>query len=56
MQNLREMRNAEYRARHTRFLQMGDNCLKGQSREICLLLFFPQSAHSGPIRDALGPF
>ena len=30
--------------------------LKGQSHEIFLLRFFPQSPHSGPIRDVLGPF
>jgi len=30
--------------------------LKGQSHEIFLLWFFAQSVHSGPIRDALGPF
>jgi len=30
--------------------------LKGQSHKIFLLRFFSQTAHSGPIRDVLGPF
>ena len=30
--------------------------LKGQSHEIFVLGFFPQTAPPGPIRDVLGPF
>ena len=30
--------------------------LKGQSHEIFVPGFFHQTAHSGPIRDVLGPF
>ena len=30
--------------------------LKGQSHEIFVVSFFPQTAPPGPIRDVLGPF
>ena len=48
------LKNAIASDKENEILLMGQ--LKGQSRKTFFLRFFPQSEHSGPIRDVIGPF